>query len=289
MVVPDVFIASIKDKKEFFGLDETFIRKKTEIYFQEHQKEYKLLEEKQWHKRNSTYKQCVKEIRALLREIHGVFVLEGHEKRERFLEKYKEAQGRGEKMKALDKLLACHQSTKERKEHYNAIYEKIGRRCEEIDWILDLGCGLNPLAYRWIGKDVQYTACDISEGEMDIIEEFFREKAIEGEAFTLDLLEKGKRQEKFKEIHADTVFLFKLIDTLESQKRDVSKEIIEELFEKESVKQIIVSFPLVSISGKKMREGGRENWFSLYLDHKGYPYEVFTEGGEEFWVIRKKS
>lgn len=286
--IPEAFITSVKDKKEFLGLDNDFVRKKVTQYFIEHLKEYQILEEKEWNHRNSTYKQASKEIRALLREIHGVFVLEGPEKRNKLLAEYKNAQGRGAQLKALDKLLACHQSTKERKEHYTAIYEKIGHRCEEIDWILDIGCGMNPLAYRWLGKDVQYTACDISQGEMDIIEEFFREKAIQGEAFTLDMLEKDKRKERFKDIHADTVFLFKIIDTLESQQRNVSKDIIDELFEKESVKQIIVSFPLVSLGGRKMREGGKENWFSRYLDEKNYSYELFTEGGEEFWIIHQK-
>ncbi len=289
IIIPESFIASIKDKKEFLGLDKAFVNKKARSYFNEHQKDYKLLEEKAWNHRNSTYKLSIKGIRALLREIHGVFVLEGPEKRTALLEEFKHAQGRGAQLKVLDKLLACHQSTKERKEYYPAIYHKIRHRCEDINWILDIGCGMNPLAYQWLGKNVHYTACDISQGEMDIINEFFNIKAIRGEAFALDVLERTKRREQFKDIQADTVFMFKVIDTLESQQRNVSKEIIDELFDKESLKQIIVSFPLVSLGGKKMREGGKENWFSRYLDEKNYAYELFTEGGEEFWVIRQNS
>ena len=80
----------------------------------------------------------------------------------------------------------------------------------------------------------------------------------------------------------DIIFLFKVLESLEYFKRNVSKEIIQKL----KTKYIIVSFDKKSLSGKEIRKKGR-SWFRRILSELNLSYEVFDYGDEIFFVIKK--
>lgn len=273
---------SIKQKKEFSGLPDAFVNEHIDAYFKSRPQAKKQLEAQGYNEKSQAYKQAVKEVRAQLREIYGVFQQAGTEKRRRLLENYLAAKGRGEQLKQLDKLLQSHQSTKERKDHYKEIYENIFPK--QPEHILDLGCGFNPLAYQWLPGSSTYSCCDLSPSDMDLINKFFSAKGIDGEAFALDLLDAEARK-RLQNIPADTALMLKLIDTLETQERNVTKTIITELQAHQTIKHIIASFPLQSIGGRHFRQGGKENWFSKFLATTGCAWERQEIAGEEFYII----
>ena len=275
-------LQTIKQKQEFSALPDTYVTEKISDYFSTHPNIHKALETNGYNEKSKPYKQAVKEIRAGMREIYGVFQQASTEKRAALLDAYFEAKGRGEKLKILDKLLASHQSTKERKEHYKEVYEQIF--LFPPTHILDLGCGLNPLAYDWLPGQPSYTACDLAPKDMGLLNTFFAGKGIDGEAFALDLLNPEARQ-RLQELAADTALLFKLIDTLETQERNVSKHIIKRLLANPHIKQIIISFPLQSIGGRTFRQGGKDNWFSKFLDEEEVTWDRLDITGEEFYRI----
>lgn len=285
MVEPRL-IASIKQKKEFNALSDNFIAERVERYFSTHGKERKALEANDYNEKSAVYKQTVKDVRASLREIYGMFQATGTSQRRKLFERYTAAKGRGEKLQLLDQLLGSHQSTKERKEHFALFYQEILAITGEPEHILDLGCGYNPLSYRWLRCTPHYTCCDIAEEDVALINDFFAEEEIDGEAFVLDLLDDEKRKQ-LAEIKADLVFILKLIDTLEGQRRNITKTIIRELWQNPSVHWIVATFPLRSIGGKAMRTGGKENWFTRFLTAEKCTWHVLAVGDEELYVVEK--
>ena len=215
----------------------------------------------------------------------GVFQKASGEKRKAILEDYFSARGRGAKLKALDKLLMSHQSTKERKNHYQDIYKQLFQH-DKPQHIIDLGCGLNPMAYGWLPNKPRYDCCDLSEQDMALIQEFFAHEGIDGNASACDLLKPATRK-KLAATKADTALLLKLIDTLESQERNVTKDLITTLIQNSNIRRIIISFPQKSIGGRTFRKGNQENWFTRFLTEKSIGYDR-AEGGDEEFYDRKR-
>ena len=65
----------------------------------------------------------------------------------------------------IDELLNLHTSTSERINKYDMIRKEVYKLSPKT--ILDLGCGLNPLALA--RKDVEYTAVDIQTNDLEVV------------------------------------------------------------------------------------------------------------------------
>lgn len=280
-------VAAVKDKKELRGLSDAFVAEKVSEYFSAHGKAKKLLEENGYNVKSAVFKQAVKEVRSGLRDAYGLFQNTSAQKRRKLFLEYVQAKGRGEKLRLLDALLASHQSTKERKDHYDEYYRKIFAATGKPSRILDLGCGYNPLSYRWLGCEPAYEASDIASADVELLEEFFVHEGVAGEAYVLDLLDDTARRTRLGSTTADVVFLLKLIDTLEGQRRDVTKTIIKELLCNKHVRWVVATFPLQSMSGKPMRAGGKESWFTRFLNKEGYAWQRMETGGEDVYLIKR--
>lgn len=281
------FIAAIKEKKEFHALSNDFVQEKVDEFFKRNPKNKVALEQNSFNKKSAIFKQSVKEIRANLRDVYGLFQTTSMEKRRQLFEEYKGARGRGAKRKVLNDLFASHQSTKERREHFAEFYKEIFTITGYPEYILDIGCGYNPLSYDWIKSRPYYEASDIAEEDINLLNDFFEHEDIDGEAYTLDLLNDAKRQEVFKETEADMVFILKLIDTLEGQRRNISKSIVTELFDNKHVRWVVATFPLKSVGGRVMRQGGKENWFSRFLDKNNFAWSRVEVASEDCYIISK--
>ncbi|MBD3209408.1 hypothetical protein GF367_03230 [Candidatus Woesearchaeota archaeon] len=278
-------VKSIKEKKEFSALPDAFVKEKTVAYLVEHKQRAERLEHNQYNEKSKEYKTAVKEMRASLREIHGVFQKATDRKRKKLLAQYWAAKGRGEKRKALDKLLQSHQSTNERRNHYASLYKELFTN-EEPQHILDLGCGLNPLAYDWLPNRPAYTCCDISREETALINAFFAKKHVDGKASTCNLLRPETRK-RLVTSPADTVLLFKMVDTLEAQERNSSKALITGMLQNKNIKRIIISFATKSIGGRTFRTGNQDNWFTEFLRQQRLGWHVTTTSNEEFYDVKQ--
>lgn len=144
------------------------------------------------------------------------------------------------------------------------VYELIFNITGRPKRVLDLGCGYSPLYFPY--KDIKYYCADIGE-------DYVKDKG-----FIFDLL----NDDYNKLPKVNVVFLFKVLESLEYFKRNVSKEIIQEL----KAKYIVVSFDKKSLSGKEIKKKGR-SWFRRILSELNLSYEVFDYGDEIFFVIKK--
>lgn len=155
---------------------------------------------------------------------------------------------------------------------YDKIFSVIGK-CKSI---LDLGCGLDPLSL----KNYEYYAFDISKNEIDKINKYFKENKIKGKAEVLDLTNRNN----FKKLpKTDVCFMFRLLESLESIERGISKDLLKAV----RCKYIVVSFSKIALGQRKMIKKSGRLWFRRYLGELKYEWEDFDYGNEIFFVIRK--
>ena len=203
----------------------------------------------------------VKEARSHLRELVGRFHLKAS-KRAGFISR-----------KDWASLLNTHTSTKERLAFYPEIKSYIYSLNPSS--ILDLGCGLNPIAMA--EPSVKYFASDINDSDLDIVREFFKDKNIKGEVFFYDL---AILKDRLPE--ADVVLMLKLLDFLEKK----SSRLAERLLLSLKCKHIIVSFSTSKLSGKKMHRPERK-WFENICFHNSIKFKKLEFGNEIFYHISK--
>lgn len=87
-------------------------------------------------------------------------------------------------------VLSEHASTSERIPFMEAFYQRIFAVTGIPETILDLACGLHPLAFPWMGlpRTTQYHAYDIIEPRIDFINTFFRKIGLAPLAKNQDIL-----------------------------------------------------------------------------------------------------
>src|SRR3989344_1286012 len=148
-------ILKIKEKKELSGIEDSVVEKTLNNYLEKYRINFEKISKK-------AMKLIVKEVRAVLRNIVG---------------QYRASLKSKEKLlnsNSIHKLLSTHSSTKERMPHYTELKEKISEINPKS--ILDLGCGLNPIALA--NKKIKYYASDINEEDLEIIKKYFSKKII---------------------------------------------------------------------------------------------------------------
>ena len=91
----------------------------------------------------------------------------------------------------LTQALALHASSRERLPDMVALYDRALPALGNPRLVLDLACGLNPLAAAWmpLAQDARYTACDIYTGLVDFLNAFFAHIDLTGEASLCDLVD----------------------------------------------------------------------------------------------------
>ncbi len=270
-------IKDIAAKKELASLSKETIKEFLETYFKQEPKIQKKLEDKKYNKKSEEYKIALKEVRRKLREIYGVFVKDKKRRDKLLLNINKENQ-----KETIQEILKLHTSTEERLRHYDEVYEQIFAITGKVDRIIDLACGLNPVSYFKLGIKPSYFASDMSKEDMNFLEAFFRKTSVNGTAEKIDLV---SEVEKVNDLKGDVCFLFKALDSLETRKRNISRQIIESV----NCKWIVVSFPKTSLGGGKTISKNKRNWFLNYLKYTDFGVTEFETENEFFLVIEKKT
>lgn len=143
----------------------------------------------------------------------------------------------------LPLLLQNHVSTKERLDFISQMIKDIDMTIPGIKSILDLGCGLNPIAYFLYSgnKNVKYTAVDVEKSAMELLNLCFSKMNANAQAFADDV-------KKVQITNVDAVFMFKLLPLLEQQEKGASEKLINKI----NSKYYCISFPTKSMSGKNV-------------------------------------
>ena len=121
--------------------------------------------------------------------------------------------------KSLYRGIAIFNETKNIEEHYSTkdrnyeCYKKIFSKIKNVKKIVDLGSGLNPLAYNKLNFKPEYIAYEINNEYVKQINKYFIKNNIKGQAYCKDIFDIKQFQQ------ADVYFLFKLLESVEQKKR----------------------------------------------------------------------
>jgi 16S rRNA (guanine(1405)-N(7))-methyltransferase len=216
-------------------------------------------------------KEAVKEIRSKLHQVGGAY----QEKSPDYVQLLNKLNGLPQGLEELRPycldVMRFHASTRERlpflAEFFSPLREKIG----EVSSILDLACGLNPLALSWMpfAARGKYIACDIYADMVRYLNGFFQHARICGEARLCDLTTEVPSQP------VELVLLLKTLPCLEQLDKSIGERLLSEL----QAEHILVSFPAKSLSGRG--KGMPQN----YTDHferliAGKPWRI------ERWQVK---
>lgn len=247
-------IKKVKEKPELNNLPDSLVEnaineylKKNRLQIPKSEKEIKLV---------------VKEIRAELRKYAGQYASkENIKKREELLSENN-----------FDDLLKQHSSTRERLGDYDFVKSIISEINPKT--ILDLGCGINPIAIS--KKGIKYHCYDINENDLKIVREFFAKNDIDGDTHHLDI----RNIEVYPKV--DLCIIFKVLDILGNNRNEISQSLIKNI----DSKFFLVSFATRTLSGKKMNSPYRR-WFEKILKNLKLNYEIKRTNQELFYIIKK--
>lgn len=152
--------------------------------------------------------------------------------------------------------MRAHVSTAERLPFLGEFYAQVAAWCGRPASVLDLACGLNPLALPWLplAPDARYHCCDIDRDLVAALRGIAGVFGVEVVAQTCDLLTAPAQPA------ADLVLLLKIVTTLEQQRDGAARDLLAAL----DGRHLVISLPRRSI-------GARRN----YVD---YPVEDLLAG-----------
>ncbi|MCL4859588.1 MAG: hypothetical protein KJZ93_09290 [Caldilineaceae bacterium] len=210
------------------------------------------------------FKDAVKAAKNKLHQIAAVYH-EGAFAYERWLAQLQQAPDRAALQASCAAIMAHHASTRERLPILDLFYTTLFAGLPPIHSILDLACGLNPLAAPWMGLagNVRYYAYDIYQDQMAFLNRTLPLLGLQGRARVCDLLQCRPTET------ADVALLLKTIPCLEQ----VDKEAGRRLLDGVNAPVVLVSFPVQSLGGREkgMMEHYERHFYELVA---GRPWQI---------------
>jgi 16S rRNA (guanine(1405)-N(7))-methyltransferase len=178
-------------------------------------------------------------------------------------------------------IMSHHASTKERLAILDEFYAAVLADLAPIHSVLDIACGLNPLAIPWmpLAPGAAYYAYDIYHDMIGFLNTFWPLVGIEGHAFARDI------GPFIPSEPVDVALVLKTIPCLEQVDKSAGLRLLENL----NAAHMVVSFPARSLGGHD--KGMVENYearLRTLLEQKEWPVRRFEFATELAFVITKK-
>lgn len=190
-------------------------------------------------------KEAAKSVRRRLHQAGAVY-MSGAPPYARWLTALRQAQGDWASIEAVcTEALAFHQSSRERLPILARMYRQTLTDLAPIGTVLDLACGLNPLAIPWmpLAPGARYIACDIYSDLAAFMGEALPLLGVAGDARTTDLSAQAPKDT------ADVALLLKAIPCLEQLDGGAGARLLQEV----RAHYMVVSFPVQSLGGRRDR------------------------------------
>ena len=195
-------------------------------------------------------------------------------------------------------IMSHHASTRERLPFLPRFYSEVLADIAPVHSVLDIACGLNPLAIPWMplaqgkpgrpqgspfeqGKPgrpqgsplpyARYYACDIYQDMVDFLNACFPLLHVDGEAVVCDVIQQCPDQK------VDVAFVLKTIPVLEQVDKNAGRRLLQSIH----ADHLVVSFPSASLGG---RRGGRGK--NMETNYETHLYELIA--GQP-WSIQRYS
>ncbi len=231
--------------------------------------------------KRSSEKEISKAVRSRLHQIGGAYFSQKTNYAE-WLSYLSNAKTEGDQsfLQACMQVMRLHASTSERIQILPDFFTTCLQSITPVHSILDLACGLNPLAQTWmpLAKDHTYYACDIFTDMLDFLQSFFSIAGVNGKSFGCDLLSSIPNHT------IQLAFLLKIIPLLDQFDKSIAKKLFQEL----KAEHILVSFPTRSLGGKE--KGMKKTYsqrFNQIIEDLNYSIQSFQFPNEIAFLISK--
>lgn len=179
-------------------------------------------------------------------------------------------------------LMASHASTRERLPVMQRFYAEIFAGLPSIRSVLDVGCGLNPLAIPWmpLSIDAVYYASDIDKTIVEFIRRYLALARVPGDAEVRDQVTAPGGPS------VDLALALKLLPVLEQIERGAAARLLDAL----NALFILVSYPVHTLGGRrKGMSGTYERQMESLLVGRQWQVQRFVFPGELAFLIKKAS
>lgn len=198
----------------------------------------------------------------------------------------------------LSRIMQHHASTRERRPilnpFYTTIFAALREKLGEVHSILDVACGLNPLAIPWmpLPPDTAYHALDIYADMTEFIGQCLSLMNVKGTAETCDvvaalaaaLADPTCAAAQVLRRPVDVAFVLKTIPCLEQVDKRIGSSLLDIL----GAKQLVVSFPIQSLGGK--RKGMLQHYsahFAELMAGRSWPVQKLEFESELVFIVQK--
>jgi 16S rRNA (guanine(1405)-N(7))-methyltransferase len=176
--------------------------------------------------------------------------------------------------------MQMHASTRERLPYLEEFYAPLRARLGSVASILDLACGLNPLALPWLplAPGGEYLACDIYADMAAFLNTFFKHAGACGRAEVRDLTASLPPQP------VELALLLKTLPCLEQIDKSIGRRLLEGV----QARHVLVSFPALSLGGRG--KGMPQNYsahFKTMIEGKNWRVESWEVKTEIVFLVSK--
>ncbi len=235
---------------------------------------------------NHSFKEAVKATRSKLHQIGGSYQEKKIDYARFQAECAAAVQGAGavksspQMRQTLSNMMKLHASTRERLPILAEFYDRVFKSIGPIHSIVDLACGLNPLAAPWmpLAPGARYIAIDIYQDMVDFLNQYFSLMGINGYAQAIDLFQ------SIPPDHFQVALLLKTLPCLEQ----VDKTIGQRLLESIQADFILVSYPVASLGGRaKGMRAFYADRFQELARNQGWAIERIDFSSEVVFVVTR--
>ncbi|HVN56619.1 MAG TPA: hypothetical protein VMT46_20000 [Anaerolineaceae bacterium] len=262
-------VSAVRASPKYRSVDEGFVRRLAAIEMQ---------------KRRS-WKEAVKATKNKLHQVGGAYQQETGERAiAEWLAELEQIEPEDPDPAALGefcrRVMARHASTCERLPILDTFYATTLGGIAPVESVLDLACGLNPLAIPWmpLAPNAAYYACDIYTDQAAFLTRFLEKIRVWGEVTTCDLTHSVPAR------RAQVALLLKTLPCLEQVDPSIGLRLLDEI----QANFLLVSFPAHSLGGRS--KGMRENYaarFKEMLGKRDWNYEQFEFPNEVAFLVKK--
>lgn len=175
--------------------------------------------------------------------------------------------------------LGSHLSTRERLPIMTDFYRQVFAVTGVPQRLLDIACGLNPLAFPWMGlpATVQYLAYDIHEPRIAFLNHYFRLQGLAPLARVQDIAISPPQET------GDVALFLKEMPRFERNYPGSGHDLLQNL----SVRYLVVSFPTVSTHGGRSLVQRYREFFHELVAGQNWPVEELMFEGEMVFIAEK--
>ncbi len=228
------------------------------------------------------WKDAVKETKNTLHQIAGAYCA-GRFRYEEWLGELSAAMQAGDAQQFRSlcvTIMESHASTRERLPELERFYAEVFAQLPPVRSILDIACGLNPVAIPWMPLEpgASYMAYDLFEDMADFLNGFFPLAGVTGRAVACDVGVLSPPEE------VDVAFVFKVLPPLERVDKHAPLRLLKAI----RAPRIVVSYPTRSLGGhNRNMERHYEERFHETVREEGWDARRFLIANELCFLITK--